>query len=166
MSSSEPPPLLLRPRVPVAVRLAVVLWVLSALAAAAALAAAVVGRESQRAKLTDRVAALDTSWSGDRATELAGWVFWGCLGAVALLVLVAVLLLPGLRRGKPRASLRLFVVLVLQVGVALVVSGLLTAADEPGRIFRYALAAQLLLATTAWALGLAPRLLAWAGGRT
>lgn len=161
MSDTRPAPIPGKAKPSPMIKAARSLWLASFAAGVAAVLFIVFAQEQRMEPLRKIVADLAPDRDAGTLDAVVALVFWGSLGAIALIILIEVLLLWAVMRRHGWARWTLVVVFLIHAGAALLADSFLAAPGDGGLHIRLLLLAQLALAFVATVMLLLPGTGAW-----
>ncbi|MHA7239343.1 hypothetical protein [Arthrobacter sp. TMS1-12-1] len=161
MSNAVPPPVSKEVAPPPLVRYVGALWLMAGVVGIVALVFAVLDRDEHLAGLRDTAASVDGTADAARLDQVAALALWGTLAAFAVVLVLEALLVRPLLRGRGAVRWALLVVLVLNVGAALLVSAFLGDDSAGFQPTPQLAGVQLAAATLAFLLGVLPPASRW-----
>ncbi|MDQ0734033.1 hypothetical protein [Arthrobacter agilis] len=164
MSNATPPPITADREPPPLLRVAGGLWLASVAAGALALVIAFLDRETFLSGIQDTALSVDAGIAPEDAEMAATIAFWGSLGAFAVVLLLVVLFVRPLLRGRGWARWALLAVLLLDAGAVLLVQAFLSTDTAGFQPVPHLAVAQLALGVIALAVTLMPPISRWFRG--
>lgn len=161
MTDAAPAPVYLPPAPPGTVRASRSLWITSFVAGMVAVVFAFLSRTSQFERLQEMVTELRSDQDSETVDAVGAVVFWGSLGGLVLVLILEVLLLRGMMRGRRGVRGTQLLLLFIHAGVTVLAVSFIAASDGSGIYIQILLLLQLLLAGAAFVVSLFPGSGAW-----